>query len=221
LCDAAMARRSRSVAKICCTSIKGSPSHRTAVSLKGRTKCFALCLFDHSVRFDRKQFYVTMSRVRMLIFMFTDSIAGLREAVLRKGERLCALEIVPDLQSEHAKGLHGIKKEPATVDLHAGARKTIMADEPRINAAIEQSRTTSRERGTTAEGASLSHLFKTATVAESSKRHGVACPAIENAAREFRPNAKTRSSDSCKLYGITRERARSARVQAIGRGAWC
>ena len=48
------------------------------------------------------------------------------------------MEIVADLEKEQGRGLNGIEKEPTTVDLHAGARKAIMVDEPRASAAIEE-----------------------------------------------------------------------------------
>ena len=42
---------------------------------------------------DRKQFYVTMSRARRSMHLYTDSIDGLIEAVCRTGERLSAVEL--------------------------------------------------------------------------------------------------------------------------------
>ena len=42
---------------------------------------------------DRKQFYVTMSRARRSMHLYSDSIDGLREPVCRTGERLSAVEL--------------------------------------------------------------------------------------------------------------------------------
>ena len=48
---------------------------------------------------DRKQFYVTMSRARRSMHLYTDSIDGLREAVCRTGERLSAVELANDAEA--------------------------------------------------------------------------------------------------------------------------
>src|ERR1700682_5586674 len=48
---------------------------------------------------DRKQFYVTMSRARRSMLLYTDSIDGLREAVCRTGERLSAVELANDAEA--------------------------------------------------------------------------------------------------------------------------
>ncbi len=48
---------------------------------------------------DRKQFYVTMSRARRSMHLYTDSIDGLRQAVCRTGERLSAVELANDAEA--------------------------------------------------------------------------------------------------------------------------
>jgi hypothetical protein len=48
---------------------------------------------------DRKQFYVTMSRARRSMHLYTDSIDGLRQAVCRTGERLSAVELANDSEA--------------------------------------------------------------------------------------------------------------------------
>ena len=48
---------------------------------------------------DRKQFYVTMSRARRSMHLYTDSIDGLRQAVCRTGERLSAVELAHDAEA--------------------------------------------------------------------------------------------------------------------------
>ena len=48
---------------------------------------------------DRKQFYVTMSRARRSMHLYTDSVDGLREAVCRTGERLSAVELANDAEA--------------------------------------------------------------------------------------------------------------------------
>jgi hypothetical protein len=48
---------------------------------------------------DRKQFYVTMSRARRSMHLYTDSIDGLREAVCRTGERLSAVELAQNSEA--------------------------------------------------------------------------------------------------------------------------
>jgi hypothetical protein len=48
---------------------------------------------------DRKQFYVTMSRARRSMHLYTDSIDGLRQAVCRTGERLSAVELTHDSEA--------------------------------------------------------------------------------------------------------------------------
>jgi ATP-dependent exoDNAse (exonuclease V) alpha subunit len=56
---------------------------------------------------DRKQFYVTMSRARRSMHLYTDSIDGLREAVCRTGERLSAVELARNIFQ--AKRQHDIE----------------------------------------------------------------------------------------------------------------
>ena len=48
---------------------------------------------------DRKQFYVTMSRARRSMHLYTDSIDGLRQAVCRTGERLSAVELAQNSEA--------------------------------------------------------------------------------------------------------------------------
>jgi ATP-dependent exoDNAse (exonuclease V) alpha subunit len=48
---------------------------------------------------DRKQFYLTMSRARRSMHLYTDSIDGLREAICRTGERLSVVELANDSEA--------------------------------------------------------------------------------------------------------------------------
>jgi hypothetical protein len=48
---------------------------------------------------DRKKFYVTMSRARRSMHLYTDSRDGLRQAVCRTGERLSVVELANDSEA--------------------------------------------------------------------------------------------------------------------------
>jgi hypothetical protein len=48
------------------------------------------------------QFYVSMSRARHAMHLYTDSKAALKEAVMRPSERLSPLELLEGIKSERA-----------------------------------------------------------------------------------------------------------------------
>jgi hypothetical protein len=59
---------------------------------------------------NEAQFYVSMSRARRAMFLFTDCKWALREAVTRPSERISPLEWLPeletaDLQEQYALGM--------------------------------------------------------------------------------------------------------------------
>ena len=91
---------------------------------------------------DRKQFYVTMSRARRSMHLYTDSIDGLRQAVCRTGERLSAVELANDaeayLQRMQEVLARNIFQAKRTANLQHGI-------EPPLGPTLEQDR--DRRRG--------------------------------------------------------------------------
>ena len=65
---------------------------------------------------NQAQLYVTMSRARKTMHLFTNSIAALREAVCRKSERISALELSAEYEPIGQAVGH-------IVDLQAGQRE--------------------------------------------------------------------------------------------------
>jgi hypothetical protein len=68
----------------------------TSFAAQGKTvdQLIASVPIDAFAQVNEAQFYVTMSRARYAMHLFTDSIAALREAVCRPSERLSGLELV-------------------------------------------------------------------------------------------------------------------------------
>jgi len=74
---------------------------------------------------NEAQFYVSMSRARQAMHLFTDSKVALREAVCRPSERLSPYEL---------SGANGEEQERTQPDLQAGARRK----EKEMKAAVER-----------------------------------------------------------------------------------
>ena len=91
------------------------------------------------VQVNQGQFYVSMSRARGSMHLFTDSKDALREAVCQTAERLSPSEIekTPEKKLQKERAISGVTKE---ADLQAGARKRARAERNRMDTARTNAR---------------------------------------------------------------------------------